>query len=273
VSQIQVEFEADALRPLAQARVREKIWNLCPSKEANVLNLPITAEIKKAWKEKGSLELVCSQVGIEEMRLVFSAPAKRLNFSGDRVKMTIIQGQWKEVSGSEGYLGIYIGESAGGEALLSLVTAQGEAFIDQTPVRVGDQVPLAVGEEKYILAVEKLVNSVRGEDYAVFIICRLAPPEMDQSTEHKKIERLIDAIERSDAVFIRNDKEYPPKEAAEHIRKKYEYAREDIHTLEEFIDKVASRSWISGREYLVRLPDGTEVTARKWLHEQAARQK
>ena len=55
------------------------------------------------------------------------------------------------------------------------------------------------------------------------------------------------------------------------IRMKYEYAREQIRTVEDFIDKVASRSWVSGRDYIVRLPDGNEIKAKKWLSEQLAK--
>jgi len=271
IHKIQIRFQEDALKPSAQARVADKSRAFCASTQKNVLDLQITAEIKRAWKEHGNMELVCSQVGMKAMRLIFTACPRRLNFTGDSVKMTIIQRQLKEVPGSDGYLSVYIDDITGGQVLLTIMTADRQNLVDQTSVSRGDSLTFTIGEEKYRLTVETLVNFISGDDYGIFTIYRLAPPKVDEKREREKIERLIDVIEGSDVTFIRDDKEYTPKEAAEHIRKKYEYARENIHTLEEFIDKVASHSWISRRDYLVRLSDGTEVTASKWLHEQAAK--
>ncbi len=269
VHKIQIRFQEDALKPFARARVADKTWVFRASKQKNVLDLQITAKIRKAWKEHGNMELVCSQGGTEAMRLILTARPKRLNFTGDSVKMTIIQRQLKEVPGSDGYLSVYIDDITGGQVLLTIITAAGQNLVDQTSVRRGDSVTFTIGEEKYRLTVKTLVNFLAGDDYGVFTIHRLPPPELDESAEHKKIERLIDIIQKSKIIFIRNNKEYTPSEAAEHIREKYEYARKDIHTLEEFIDKVASHSWISDQDYLVKLPDGTQVKAKKWLQEQA----
>ena len=41
--------------------------------------------------------------------------------------------------------------------------------------------------------------------------------------------------------------------------------------VEEFIDGVASRSWLSGQPYRVRLADGRELPARDWLRAELIR--
>ncbi len=271
VDKIEVRFEEDAVGPVAEACVGEKTWSLRASNAANVLNLGMTAEIRSAWKEHGNLELMCSQAGMEEMRVVLKAPSKRLNLAGDSVKMTIIQRHLKEVPGSEGYVRIYIDDITAAQVLLSITTADGQTLVDQTSVRRGDEVTFTVGEGHYKLTVEKLVNFIAGDDYGAFTVSQVTPPEVDERAEREKIERLMDIIEESDVIFIRNDREYTPAGAAEHIRKKYEYAHEEIRTAEGFIDRVAGRSWISGRDYLVRLPDGREIKAKRWLRDQLAK--
>ncbi len=101
-------------------------------------------------------------------------------------------------------------------------------------------------------------------------VSHVTPSDVDEKAERKKVERLIDIIQESDVIFIRNDKEYTPQAMAKHIRKKYNHAREEIRTVGDFIGKVAARSWVSGRDYIVRLPDGSEIKAKKWLGEQLA---
>ena len=60
-----------------------------------------------------------------------------------------------------------------------------------------------------------------------------------QLSEEQKIEALIKAVhELKDAVFIRNDKEYEAKAAADHLRTKWEYAGQRIKTARQFITDV-----------------------------------
>ena len=84
------------------------------------------------------------------------------------------------------------------------------------------------------------------------------------------IECLLDHISGSKSVFIRNGKQYTSEQAAGHIRKKYEHFREDIETPEDFIRLAATKSIMSGKPYLVRLPDGREMLCADWLTEELA---
>ena len=87
-------------------------------------------------------------------------------------------------------------------------------------------------------------------------------------TEREKIERLLASIESAEGdVFIRNGVEHAAKDAAEHLRSKWQAAGEQVKTAEEFIDTIATKSSLSGAAYRVRRADGTEVLASEYLRE------
>ena len=61
-------------------------------------------------------------------------------------------------------------------------------------------------------------------------------------SEEAKILGLLSLIEQSDVVFIRNGVEHAPREAAEHLRSKWQSAGGAIQTAEQFIDRLGSAS-------------------------------
>jgi len=78
---------------------------------------------------------------------------------------------------------------------------------------------------------------------------------------------LLDFVANSDCAFIRNGSSYNSKEAAAHIKAKYDYSQKEIKTPEDFIRLAASKSGFSGRPYLVRTKDGKELETADWLGE------
>jgi len=82
-----------------------------------------------------------------------------------------------------------------------------------------------------------------------------------------QIEYLLERVEQSSYVFIRNGSEHTGPEAAKHMRRKYEYfaGKGEITTVEDFIDLAGTKSLITGREYAVRLPDDSVVPTAEWL--------
>ena len=82
---------------------------------------------------------------------------------------------------------------------------------------------------------------------------------------NETIGRLLDFVANSDCVFIRNGSSYNSKEAAAHIKVKYDYFQKEIKTAEDFIRLAASKSQFSGRPYLVRTKDGKEMETADWL--------
>lgn len=80
-----------------------------------------------------------------------------------------------------------------------------------------------------------------------------------------EIRHLVDFIAASGCQFIRNGDAHDSKAAAEHLLMKYGKAKSRLSTPEQFIDKVASRSYLTGSEYRVRCPSKPEIASGSWL--------
>jgi hypothetical protein len=94
------------------------------------------------------------------------------------------------------------------------------------------------------------------------------PPD----AEARLIEAVIQSVAvMSSAVFIRNGSNATAAEAAKHLRDKYDYYRSDIATAEDFIRLCGTRSALSGRAYLIRLPSGVERPAADVLRDLLAK--
>jgi hypothetical protein len=95
-----------------------------------------------------------------------------------------------------------------------------------------------------------------------------ATPEV----EHARIESAIVRVEKSGLIFIRNGSEYPSAQGAKHLRDKLMLAGSSVKTFDEFVEKIASKSSITGRPYMVKFPDGRTEEVAKWLREPPATQ-
>lgn len=92
-----------------------------------------------------------------------------------------------------------------------------------------------------------------------------ATPRSEQEIQH-----LFEFIDQSDCIFIRNDTEYPAQKAREHMQTKYDYAKRWIDSAEQFIDRIASKSSISGKRYQVRC-QGQLLYTDTWLKQELER--
>lgn len=88
-----------------------------------------------------------------------------------------------------------------------------------------------------------------------------------------KIYSIIKKIEDSKLVFIRNKDEHSAKEAAAHIKRKYEFAilspftpSKKNWTLDFFIKEIASKSSSSGEPYHVKNSEGKVSTMESWIY-------
>lgn len=76
-------------------------------------------------------------------------------------------------------------------------------------------------------------------------------------TEEQKITHLITFIRNlKGAIFVRNGDEHTAQAAADHLQMKREKAGARVKTAEEFIDKIASKSSMSGELYMIRFANG-----------------
>ena len=93
-------------------------------------------------------------------------------------------------------------------------------------------------------------------------------------TDKQKINKLLDEIETSNLIFIRNGSEYSSAKARKHLEYKYNYVTKGFWfwqkkqkvTVRAFIDKLASQSSTSGKIYFIQTKEGTKVPARDWLN-------
>jgi hypothetical protein len=87
-------------------------------------------------------------------------------------------------------------------------------------------------------------------------------------SEKEKIRYLLQRIEDSGCIFIRNGKKYTSQKAKKHLEYKLKRADRYIYTAEDFINKIASRSSFTGRPYYIRMKNGMLIKAEQWLREQ-----
>ncbi|MDR6519338.1 hypothetical protein J2789_002020 [Variovorax paradoxus] len=86
-------------------------------------------------------------------------------------------------------------------------------------------------------------------------------------TEDKLIDTLIQRVSKmSSMIFLRNGSEYNASDAARHMQAKYDYFKKELLTAEDFIERCASRSEMTGQAYKVKLTNGTVRDASEFLN-------
>jgi hypothetical protein len=104
--------------------------------------------------------------------------------------------------------------------------------------------------------------------FALLCVFSLELAAAPQSDSRAVIEKLLKKVETSDCTFIRNGSNHTDKQAATHMRRKYEHFKDRIKTPEDFIEKCGSKSELSGKEYSVKLPDGKVMSCKRWMTEE-----
>ena len=86
-----------------------------------------------------------------------------------------------------------------------------------------------------------------------------------------EVQHLLDFLRGSECRMERNGKTHSSEDAYAHVKKKYDYFRDEIGTSEEFIELSATKSTLSGRYYRVLCPGEPPVRTRDWLLEELER--
>jgi hypothetical protein len=95
-----------------------------------------------------------------------------------------------------------------------------------------------------------------------------APPAHELS----RIERLIRFVEtQKDMKFIRNGTEYSCADAAKFLRGKMEAMGGEVATARDFIERIATKSSMSGQPYQVKFADGKTIPAGQFLADELKR--
>ncbi|MBA7848304.1 YfeK family protein [Klebsiella sp. RHBSTW-00465] len=85
--------------------------------------------------------------------------------------------------------------------------------------------------------------------------------------QEERINAMLDALgQKKDLILVRNGDAHTCEEAVSHLRLKLGNTRNRIDTAEQFIDKVASSSSITGKPYIVRIPGKSDENAQPYLH-------
>jgi len=103
------------------------------------------------------------------------------------------------------------------------------------------------------------------------VLCALLLPLAAQAAPSpaakREIQTLMDALSASSCEFQRNGTWHDRDEARKHLQRKYDYLlkRGLADTAEQFIERAASESSISGRAYQVRCPGQAVQPAAAWF--------
>lgn len=112
---------------------------------------------------------------------------------------------------------------------------------------------------------------------AVFVVaCWLSPHASAvaaQPNAQAEIAGLIAALGASDCRFERNGKWYGAAEAKNHLQRKYDWLRrrDMAATAEQFIERAASASSVSGQPYHVQCPGQAREASADWFRQQLRR--
>ena len=86
-------------------------------------------------------------------------------------------------------------------------------------------------------------------------------------TARAEIDGLLSRLESSACEFNRNGTWHSAAEAKTHLLRKLKYLedRDLVQDTEQFVERAAATSSITGQDYLVRCARGTPVSSRSWL--------
>ena len=100
-------------------------------------------------------------------------------------------------------------------------------------------------------------------------VARAEPPTKVQ----REVDFLLGFVEGSGCEFYRNGTWHDSKAAQAHLRDKYKdlVKRNLINTTEEFIERAATASSLSGQPYKLKCNGGATVTSNQWLRDELAR--
>ena len=90
--------------------------------------------------------------------------------------------------------------------------------------------------------------------------------------ERLRIDKLIRHVEVQKGMkFIRNGTEYSCEEAARFLRGKMDSMGAEVTSARDFIERIASRSSMSGKPYHVRFSDGRMISSAQFLGDELKR--
>lgn len=108
---------------------------------------------------------------------------------------------------------------------------------------------------------------------ALVLICSMVQAMDNKDAMEKEIQHLFDHLKNSQCEFNRNGKWYNTEDAIKHINKKYQYLIKKglVNSTEQFIDRAASKSSMSGKPYLVKCDASEPIKSSIWFTNELTR--
>ena len=107
----------------------------------------------------------------------------------------------------------------------------------------------------------------------IVLLSSTAYAEDRNAIMEKEIQHLFDHLKNAQCAFNRNGKWYTAEEAVEHIQKKYQYLMKKglVNSTEQFIERAASESSLSGKPYLVKCGAPEPIKSSVWFQSELER--
>ena len=84
--------------------------------------------------------------------------------------------------------------------------------------------------------------------------------------DHKtEIAHLLEYVKTTQCAYIRNGTSHNGVEAANHIKKKFYYYKDDVASAEDFIRLSATKSTISGSKYYIKCSGSPKMESGVWF--------
>jgi hypothetical protein len=101
--------------------------------------------------------------------------------------------------------------------------------------------------------------------FAASLLCSVSVSSDVGESQRDEVRHLLEFVRGSRCAMERNGKQYNSEDAYAHIRKKYEYFRDEIESSEDFIEYSATKSTLSGKYYLVFCDSDPPMRTKDWL--------
>jgi hypothetical protein len=97
----------------------------------------------------------------------------------------------------------------------------------------------------------------------VFTNAQAAEPAVTK----QEIAHLFTVLENSNCQFYRNGTWYVTKDASTHLLSKYKYLQDKdlVPSTEKFIERAATQSSLSGKDYQIKCADGVAQASAQWF--------
>ena len=189
--------------------------------------------------------------------------ANQLSLPKNGYKFQLVQRTQALIPSTDGNVTCSINDITKGQT--EIVIKENENVLLAESIMEMEPINFKLNGHSYTITCTFMMNKLIGQDYAQFELVENIHPDQQVKDETKEIEALLKKIETSDIIFIRNGNEHTAKEAAEHLRSKWEQTNGKIKTKKDFIEQLATKSSLTGELYLVQLKDGSKIKAEDWL--------